>query len=50
MIVSPLITETYAFYYLFYGNNGVIRKNDTETNSTITIMGPASGDIDTIAD
>ena len=30
MVLSPIITETYAFYELFYGDLGVVRSNDTQ--------------------
>src|SRR5688572_22530715 len=38
MTVSPIITETYAFYDLFYGDFGIVRRNMTgseEMNPTM---------------
>jgi len=29
MTLSPIISETHAFYELFFGENGIIRQNAT---------------------
>ena len=45
--VSPVISETYAFYSLFYGEDGIVRRNETMEIDNIQPVGSEAAPADT---